>query len=257
MNWKSLTTTEKQDLTRKILSEKYLKLRVWVGLLAFALPIVLFVVGGTGEGGCGQAAPAISAYYHTSMRDIFVGVIFIIGTFLLIGGGLDTLEERLNLLAGGLAIPIALFPTKVDNADLLKCMEKYYPLFSANDTHDFTSFVHYLCASGFFVTLIVIVYCVFRHKGKNLTNPQKLRNKIFMGCTIAMGASILTIFVYTKFLEKKFQLMQTGIGHEIYAFLQRDNCDLVFWGETIALFAFGIAWLTKGNAIKALADLDG
>lgn len=38
----------------------------------------------------------------------------------------------------------------------------------------------------------------------------------------------------------------------LYKILMKDNThesSLVFWGETIALVAFGVSWLTKGEAI--------
>ena len=36
-----------------------------------------------------------------------------------------------------------------------------------------------------------------------------------------------------------------------FNFIQTDNSEssFVFWGETIALIAFGISWLTKGGAL--------
>ncbi len=38
----------------------------------------------------------------------------------------------------------------------------------------------------------------------------------------------------------------------VYKILQKDNSPetyIVYWGETIALLAFGVSWLTKGEAI--------
>ena len=53
-----------------------------------------------------------------------------------------------------------------------------------------------------------------------------------MICGLVMIACLVVIFIY-------------------FNFIQSDNSDssLVFWGETIALIAFGISWLTKGGTL--------
>ena len=38
----------------------------------------------------------------------------------------------------------------------------------------------------------------------------------------------------------------------VYKILQKENThetSIVYWGETVALVAFGVSWLTKGEAI--------
>ena len=54
-------------------------------------------------------------------------------------------------------------------------------------------------------------------------------------CGYTIIGSILLIALYFFFFEKKFPALM--------------NYDPVFWLETIALWAFGISWLTKGRAI--------
>ena len=87
----------------------YLELRKAIGILGMVLPFVvslgawLFFQEGIQR--------SISAYYHTGMRDVFVGTLFAIGFFLLSYKG----YERSDAIAGDLgclfAVGVALFPT--------------------------------------------------------------------------------------------------------------------------------------------------
>src|SRR5688500_3060530 len=66
------------DLDRHI-SLTYRNLRVGMGVLAVAFPLLLWWIGLV----CSvELQRSISAYYHTSMRDVFVGVLFAVGAYL-------------------------------------------------------------------------------------------------------------------------------------------------------------------------------
>lgn len=54
---------------------------------------------------------SMSSYYHTDMRDVFVGLLFAIGFFLMLYKGFSRSEDIALNLAGALAMCIALFPT--------------------------------------------------------------------------------------------------------------------------------------------------
>jgi hypothetical protein len=53
----------------------YRALRLLVGIIAFALPIAVPLIASTN-------LTSISASYYTNSRDIFVGMLFIVGSFL-------------------------------------------------------------------------------------------------------------------------------------------------------------------------------
>ena len=53
----------------------YRALRLLVGLIAFALPIVVSLLSI-------KTLPSISASYHAEGRDAFVGMLFVVGAFL-------------------------------------------------------------------------------------------------------------------------------------------------------------------------------
>ncbi len=65
----------------KSLIISYLTLRKAIGLLGIALPFVLAL----GAVFCSRTEiqSSVSSYYHTSMGDVFVGILFVIGFFLL------------------------------------------------------------------------------------------------------------------------------------------------------------------------------
>ena len=58
----------------------YLSLRIGMAALAIAFPLLLWVGGHIFQSLPLQAS--MSAYYHSSMRDVFVGVLVAIGAFL-------------------------------------------------------------------------------------------------------------------------------------------------------------------------------
>ena len=68
---------------RALYAHSYLMIRAVVGVIGIVLPVV-FIIGEmfflrTGV----QVRGSISAYYHTSMRDLFVGGLTVIGFLLL------------------------------------------------------------------------------------------------------------------------------------------------------------------------------
>ena len=112
------------DLQKHIV-KTYNRLRVGIGLLAVALPLVLVIGGWAGYGLPLQ--DSISAYYHafvpTSqppaifdvagngvMRNWFVGMLWGIGVFLLLYKGFGRRENTALNMAGVLLIVVAMFP---------------------------------------------------------------------------------------------------------------------------------------------------
>ena len=72
---------EKKPENDKLLVFSYLQLRTAIGILGIALPFVVsigaWIFFQTGLKG------SLSAYYHSGMRDVFVGTMFAYGFFLL------------------------------------------------------------------------------------------------------------------------------------------------------------------------------
>lgn len=203
----------------------YLTLRKVIGLLGTLLPLVValgaWIVFQTG------LQDSISSYYHTDMRDVFVGTLFAIGFFLLSYRGYERADRIAGNLACVFAVGAALFPTNPDGVA---------------EGARFIGYIHFAFAALLFLTLIYFSLFLFtKTDASQPPTKQKLkRNMIYRVSGYAMLASIILIVVYFR------------LPGEVMESLDRFNP--VFWLETITVVAFGISWLTKGEAI--LADED-
>lgn len=193
----------------------FVTLRRVIGFLAFLLPPVL-VLGSFILDGNWYVQVSMSAYYHTQMRDLFVGVICGISLFLFCYHGYKWYDSLFSKLAGLFALGIAFFPTS-----------------QTNDKSDIISILHYVTAGIFFVILAIMSLFLFTKSKGIKTERKKQRNRVYKTCGIIMLISVAAIPIadlpgiweHIKFLKPTFVL------------------------ETIALVSFGISWLTKGETI--------
>lgn len=189
----------------------YRTLRVVVGVLGMAMPIVLLVWGLLLRSP-GRLLDAISDYYAYRTRDVFVGVLFTIAWFLFTYRGYDARDRRAGNLACLFALGVALFP---DNGTALEQR------------------VHALSAAALFLDLAYFSALLFTRSGGNPT-PQKLkRNRIYRACGWAIVACIAAIALY----------FATGRPEALRPLRP------VFWLETLALWAFGFSWFVKGETV--------
>ena len=95
----------------------YKWLRLGIGLMALAFPLILWIGGHLVASLPLQGS--MSAYYHAGnalvpgqgvMRNEFVGILFAVGTILFLFRGISRLEDLLLNLAGVMALGVALFP---------------------------------------------------------------------------------------------------------------------------------------------------
>jgi hypothetical protein len=191
----------------------YLEHRKTIGILGMAFPIILLMGGMIVFRIGGQVS--ISAYYHTGMRDVFVGILWAIGIFLLSYKGYDCLDRIVSVLGCIFAVGITLFPVGTGLAGK----------------------VHLACAFLFFSTLIFFSLVLFpKTNPKKTPTTRKLqRNIVYKICGYTMMICILLIIVYFLLPDTVASLFET--------------VNPVFWLETIAIFFFGISWFTKGEAI--------
>jgi hypothetical protein len=78
------------DELLKSIKATYRLLRLGLGWTAIALPLTLWLVG------LARGIPlqgSMSAYYHTDMRDVFVGVLFAAGAGLFLYRGFSKIED--------------------------------------------------------------------------------------------------------------------------------------------------------------------
>ena len=204
----------------------YLTLRKAIGLLGLALPFVLsfgaFLIFRQ------QLQGSISHYYWTGMRDVFVGMLFAIAFFLLSYRGYARADRIAGILACVFAVGVAVFPT-VQGAEAVTG--------PSVGTARIVGTVHFIFAAAFFATLIyfsLVLFTKTRERGRP-TKQKLIRNGIYRGCAYVMAACILLTFVY--FLLPLTQQIALAAYSPIY------------WLESIAIIAFGVSWLVKGEAI--------
>src|SRR5262245_5184407 len=91
--------------------DTYRSMRRGMMLVAFFLPIVLYVGWSWGE----WPRSSMSFYYYSGRaQDVFVGALCAIGVFLVLYRPLNTIESRWLTVAGCAALAIALFPMNKD-----------------------------------------------------------------------------------------------------------------------------------------------
>ena len=197
----------------------YLTLRRVVGVLGVLLPVLL-ALGCPVLGSCTGLQDSISDYYGTAMRDILVGILFVIGWFLFTYRGYERKDDIAGDLACVFALGVALFPgTSVSNV---------------------IRTVHFLCATGLFLVLAYFSLCLFTKtkKGVPMTPEKKIRNGIYKVSGVIMLVCIASIALYYTFLR------ETPVS----------AIKPVFWLESLALWAFGWSWFVKGETLWKDAD---
>jgi hypothetical protein len=200
------------------LVRSYLFLRKSLGYIGIALPFVL-IIGKILLESPG-ISDSISSYYYSVMRNVFVGILCAIGIFL-ICYRYERLDNILGIVAGCSAICVALLPTAPD--------------VGATDQQVIIGWLHLLFAVCFFLIIAVFALFLFRRTdpNKNPTRRKQQRNTIYLICGITIVACVLLI-----------PLINILPGN---TWLQ--PLHPVFWLESLALWAFGFAWLVKGETI--------
>jgi hypothetical protein len=196
----------------------YLALRTTIGILGTALPFVValgaLIIFGTGIQG------SLSGYYYTGMRGVFVGTLWAIGFFMLSYKGYERADNIAGNLACIFAVGISLFPTAPDVI--------------TSNTDIIIGNIHLTFAALFFGTLIY--FCLFQFTKTDQKKPTKRklqRNRVYRICGYVMAACIVVI----------------GVVHIDAVANVVSGLNLIFWFESIAIAAFGVSWLTKGEAI--------
>jgi hypothetical protein len=95
---------------RKLLRNSYFRFRIGIGLLALLLTPVLWLVGEVFLDV--ELQDSLSDYYNADplLRDLFVGVLFAVGVFLILYKGFTWLEDWALTFAGIAAVAVALLP---------------------------------------------------------------------------------------------------------------------------------------------------
>ncbi len=214
----------KQKGNQESLVFSYLELRKILGILGTSLPFILFLGGWiifkTG------LQRSISYYYHTDMGDVLVGMLFAMGFFLLSYKGYERKDDLAGDLGFVFALGVALFPATIEGAT-------GFPIIG---------YIHDAFTVLFFLTLVYFSYFLFTKTDpeKSPTKRKLQRNKVYRTCGIIMFVCIVLIAVYVLFKNTLGEIFKPY--------------KPIFWLEAIAILAFGISWLIKGETL--LKDKD-
>jgi hypothetical protein len=203
----------------------YLAMRRLIGILGISLPFII-VLGGLTQG-ASSLQGSISGYYYTNMRDFLVGILNGVALFLISYKGYEKIDDIVANLSGLFALGMVFFPTGMFCGHVVKV-----GMFQLDD--NISEIVHLAFGSLFFLALSFNSMFLFtrRHPGV-MGREKKRRNLIYRTCGIVMLVAQIIIAIYTAFLRTTF--------------LAGTYPVLIL--ETVALFAFGISWLVKGNTL--------
>ncbi|NES28736.1 DUF998 domain-containing protein [Micromonospora terminaliae] len=194
-------------------------LRLGIGSVGIALPVAL-VVGHLIAARRLTLLDSLSGYYHTEMRDVFVGALCAVGVFL-IAYRYRWPDDALGTLAGLLAIAVALFPTTVGAAPG-----------TTSPSDRWVGVVHQVAAAALFVLLAVFCLVLFTRPDRAGVAPSRSAVRFYRAC----GGVILVAIAVA--------LASTQLPAEV-----RHTLKPVLWCETVAVFAFGAAWVAKSDAL--------
>lgn len=206
-----------------------------IGVLGITLPLIL-VAGSSLFGDCREVQYSISTYYHTNMRNIFVGYNCAVALFLFAYRGHDWRDNLAGYLGCIFVLGVAFLPSSI-SATGQPC------LIPPSAQNPMVGKIHNLSAILYFIILIVYAFFLFPKTHMDMVTGEKMymarqkkkRNVVYYICGSLMTASLLLIITYFWILE----------GH--YPDLNRHKP--IFWLETVLLISFGISWLTKGQLI--------
>lgn len=205
--------TESDDTTERNPTFDYVTLRLLMGFVAFAIPLVVTYLARPIE------LESISASYHTEAQDIFVGLLFIVSAFLLSYRGHNPRQGLVSKLGAAAAALVAVCPTST----MAKANLDSGP-------------VHYTAAALLFLVLAYFCYVFWTDTRASDMAVERRRSPIYLACGIVMLACIVVIAIASWLFPS------AAVEYRI-----------TFWGEWIALWAFGAAWTVSGKCLPYLS----
>lgn len=200
----------------------YQNMRKIIGFFGFMLPLTLIIINMIAEKQF-VVLNSISAYYYSNVRDILVGVLFIITFFLFNYKGYDKLDNIITNICGLSALLIAIFP--MSNGSISNSIFQNQRL---------NEIIHFSSATLLFICFSFMSIFLFTKSDKKILDKRKKnKNYIFIACGILIILSIIIIGVVQVINNETFN----------------NKYHFVLWFETLALCSFGISWLTKADVI--------
>ncbi|MEE9387186.1 MAG: hypothetical protein V3U96_01130 [Paracoccaceae bacterium] len=214
----------------------YLQVRKAIGFIGIALPVLLILFSLIAE----RSGPkgSISAYYYSGGREILVGCLFAIGVFLFSYKGFDKdtrfpTDKTVSRLAAIGAIGVAFSPMAFANSGAMiepvpTWVQSLFSKGIAGGLHGAFALLFF----GSIATFCIVNFCRCA-PGTDPDDDKKFRNSMFrvLGVFILLCTAAFAIGSYFDF-----------------------SGAFVFWAEALAVWAFGLSWIIKGEAIEGSID---
>jgi hypothetical protein len=198
-------------------------IRVWVGIMAFTLPTVLFLIDFLFLTRSVSFRGSLSAYYHSPARDWFVANLFVSGIMLVtyFWSVKRTLSFWLSMVAGLAVIGVAFLPTWRPDPEVT-ALTQLQAAFGEGDV----ARVHQICAAIFILSLGSICLFIFAKEEENA------------GFALLHRACGVVIFVAVAWVL---------IGDLL-------NVEILGWtplyvGEVVSVYAFAVSWLAMERRV--------
>ena len=216
---------EEESIFQWVHRKTYMCLRFVMAIVAFILPVVFLISAKWVD-----MQGSISAFYHTDMRNVFVGLVFAIGMCLYAYKGYNNLENYCLTAAGLFLFGVALAPTAVpqDCVNSIHCDNWDLPI------------VHNVCAVVFFSLIAVVCIFARSHPLKKSGNGDKSYDVSFSTAynIIATLMTIVLVVAAILFILDRFRDITFPSS--------------TFYVEFAAIWVFALYWCVKSCELNSL-----
>lgn len=220
---------------RVLYARSYLLNRLVIGSIGVLLPTLLFMAEWLFLRGAVSVRGSLSAYYHTSARDLFVAALCVTGVMLLtyMAAQASTWDFWLSSVAGLAVLGVAFLPTKrpvlsdtgpLCGPDAVPAPPGCTQLQQAFGEAAVAS-VHYVCAGIFILSLAAICFLFARRELKHGDRINRARSHRVCGLLILAAVAWV------------------GIGGALDADI--GTFTPLYVGEVVSVYAFGVSWIMK------------
>jgi hypothetical protein len=217
-----------RDTWNRSVTLSYFQNRTLIGLLGISLPVldlIAVLLGAT------ELKGTISHFYYSNMRDVLTGVLFVTGCFLICYIGPRPLDFLVTTFAGFAALGIALFPCKAFEGDVEPVGTFFFPAGLSDN-------VHVGCASAFFI-LIALNAFLFLRRDRGKPAVKAWKRALYVACGTIIVVCLGGLLACMRYKDPYIN----GV------------LKLRFILEAVALAAFSVSWLAKGDTIRRIIEM--
>jgi len=225
------------DEAREEIVVNFYRVRRALGFLGLSLPLLLLLAGWP----LGAMEPAISDYYHTLLRDIFVAVMSTIGVFLICYTGyrpepdLRLSDDVVTTVAGVAALMVVFLPNQGTMITSLepRALGQHVVGVRASDM------LHNLAATTFLLCM------PFSGGAGGARTASPGRRWIFRACAAVIVAATVAVIAAAC-------VRRLGSPDQAAFVIEH---QLIFWFQALGVWAFSVGWLVKGRVDRDVLGL--